>query len=592
MDCDFIEIGTSNFDTCIQTCNDDTVGICVEPLKMYLNDLPNRPQVKKVNCAISNQDGTIPIYFVHPDDIDQYMPEFSGFKGCNSIGEPHPTVQRVLKERNLLHLVRTLKVPLMSFGKLLQTCDVRSIKFLKIDTEGHDVVILQNMLDCYRDLNLDMESPLWPKTIRFESNILTDSAKVDDIIDQFSGYGYQVKYRNSEDTVLVRPIEPVSLPPQACKILVIAYDLHDDAYSFGTRIQELVAKITELNDHYMTFDIKTIAYKIGLKEASSYFNASKPDIIITQQFANEHGRFISQRLHIPHVCVLHNNYGEIGFCYPSNERPHFVLTWNNSKLITDHKIPSDNYDGALGEKLVNFLRYRVSVCVPCHGKHIYHLSNMLNNLSRFTILPHEVVISISLSEDITVTDVNTVITQLKEDHPELLLRVHLSFSPLTASQNRNLAAADTTGTILLFLDADDSYHPQMIEIIEHTWRKNAPMALYWKFRNISQGEEIFFPPLNVSSIQDIPGDEVYRRFNLDEDPSFRYDKCYHFVHPYIEIINGHAAFAKVAWESHPYPEVVYGEDTFHHRLMSWNYRDRCQWIDAYLSLYHRYRSLN
>lgn len=42
MDLDFIEIGTSNFDTLIQTCSDDAFGISIEPLNFYLNDLPNK----------------------------------------------------------------------------------------------------------------------------------------------------------------------------------------------------------------------------------------------------------------------------------------------------------------------------------------------------------------------------------------------------------------------------------------------------------------------------------------------------------------------------------------------------------------------
>ena len=34
---DFIEIGTSDFDTLIETSNDNTVGISIEPIKYYIN---------------------------------------------------------------------------------------------------------------------------------------------------------------------------------------------------------------------------------------------------------------------------------------------------------------------------------------------------------------------------------------------------------------------------------------------------------------------------------------------------------------------------------------------------------------------------
>jgi hypothetical protein len=44
---DFIEIGTSDFDTLIETSDDKTVGLSIEPIKYYLDRLPERKNVKK-----------------------------------------------------------------------------------------------------------------------------------------------------------------------------------------------------------------------------------------------------------------------------------------------------------------------------------------------------------------------------------------------------------------------------------------------------------------------------------------------------------------------------------------------------------------
>ena len=52
-DLDFLEIGTSDFDTCIEHASDTTKGISVEPIKFYIDRLPNPKNVKKVNAAIS-----------------------------------------------------------------------------------------------------------------------------------------------------------------------------------------------------------------------------------------------------------------------------------------------------------------------------------------------------------------------------------------------------------------------------------------------------------------------------------------------------------------------------------------------------------
>ena len=43
----FIEIGTSNFDTLIEKANDDTMGISVDAVKYYIDQLPEKPNVKK-----------------------------------------------------------------------------------------------------------------------------------------------------------------------------------------------------------------------------------------------------------------------------------------------------------------------------------------------------------------------------------------------------------------------------------------------------------------------------------------------------------------------------------------------------------------
>ena len=49
-DLDFLEIGTSNFDTLIQLADNKTVGISVEPIKYYLDSLPSPANVLKINA--------------------------------------------------------------------------------------------------------------------------------------------------------------------------------------------------------------------------------------------------------------------------------------------------------------------------------------------------------------------------------------------------------------------------------------------------------------------------------------------------------------------------------------------------------------
>ena len=63
---DFVEIGTSDFDTLIESATDATVGLSIEPVKHYLDRLPDRPGVRKIWSAISADDvkSMLQVYYV------------------------------------------------------------------------------------------------------------------------------------------------------------------------------------------------------------------------------------------------------------------------------------------------------------------------------------------------------------------------------------------------------------------------------------------------------------------------------------------------------------------------------------------------
>jgi hypothetical protein len=73
IDLDFLEIGTSNFDTLIEAATDETKGISIEPLDFYLNQLLNKKNVKKINCAISfdNIESDITFFYLDENTIKE-----------------------------------------------------------------------------------------------------------------------------------------------------------------------------------------------------------------------------------------------------------------------------------------------------------------------------------------------------------------------------------------------------------------------------------------------------------------------------------------------------------------------------------------
>lgn len=190
---DFIEIGTSDFDTLLQS-NTSGIGISIEPLKIYLDNLPNRDNVIKVNCAISNTTGFVDVYWINPEDIETYnLPYW--LKGCNSIINPHPSAIKELKDRNLENIYNKTKCKCMTWKEIVETYDVNHVEYLKIDTEGHDCIIINDILE---------SSTILPKKILFENNILSDESLVNKTLDRLKKNGYNIINRGDFDILVER----------------------------------------------------------------------------------------------------------------------------------------------------------------------------------------------------------------------------------------------------------------------------------------------------------------------------------------------------------------------------------------------------
>jgi autotransporter strand-loop-strand O-heptosyltransferase len=196
IDYDFIEIGTSNFHALIIDCSDDTVGLSIEPLQVYLDGLPNKPNVTKVAAAISDQDGEIEMYHIPKPTIHQYnLPIW--VQGTNSVSKPHEFARKTLGEEFYDSIVSVDKVPTLSWSTLVSRYNINTIDYLKIDTEGHDHVILKSYLE-----ECDKNPKLFANKILFEYNESSDKIALDSIISNLTNY--EVEYL--EEDVLLKKI--------------------------------------------------------------------------------------------------------------------------------------------------------------------------------------------------------------------------------------------------------------------------------------------------------------------------------------------------------------------------------------------------
>jgi len=189
---DFIEIGTSDFDTEIEK-KDKKKGISIEPIKFYLDRLQNKDDCIKLNIAISDYNGKAKIFYIPLKNIELYnLPDW--VRGCNSINIYHLTVHNLCQEYglNIEAISDNYEIDVMTLYQMMKINNTQGVYFLKIDTEGHDTKILKKY---YEDIESSIQLP---HVILFESNVLINSTDIDEIVELYTKIGYDLIFRNND----------------------------------------------------------------------------------------------------------------------------------------------------------------------------------------------------------------------------------------------------------------------------------------------------------------------------------------------------------------------------------------------------------
>jgi hypothetical protein len=225
LELDYVEVGCSSHRTITQSlvAGSAARGLAVEPVGRYLSEMMSSsaahrqleewggrglPSVMGVRAALDEglDEGRQELmYFMAMEDVSQYFVSgaefdesrhFPGFLnldllGCNSLGAPHPTVERMFSKRGLSVPWRTEPVDVLSFrglmerygsiqggerGKALRPDDenfssfVHKVGLLKVDVEGKDLAVLRSVLDYCDSAAQGAQRGLHcPLAIQFES---------------------------------------------------------------------------------------------------------------------------------------------------------------------------------------------------------------------------------------------------------------------------------------------------------------------------------------------------------------------------------------------------------------------------------------
>jgi FkbM family methyltransferase len=190
---DFVEIGASIWDTSIDHFGLDAIGLLVEPMPNLFKAIPSSDTVKKENVAITSHDGFVKFYTYDdysPEKEYRYMPldEISrrGY-GTQGFGWDVSSID-LNKERKV---TGELEVKCLTLKSLFEKYDVSEIGLFKVDTEGHDHVILVQLL-ALMGAGLKVNNEIF-----FEYNHLSNKLALDNTSDKICElYGLTKKYED------------------------------------------------------------------------------------------------------------------------------------------------------------------------------------------------------------------------------------------------------------------------------------------------------------------------------------------------------------------------------------------------------------
>ena len=238
---DFVEVGTSDWGTITQFCagqqNDTYVswvanfirtsidglrwvrGLAVEPMKEYLDALPDLPRVTKVEAAMAeaSRDESM-LFFVSPANIDCYWGKLKApvtpptstdapwevdvmwyAKSMSSLGRPQPELLEMLDKVGHPELLEQRVVQVLSWGDLCYRYGIGSVDVVQLDCEGMDCGIIKGMLN-----HFDETGDGLPRLICFEANHLTPDCVINQTLQSLEQHGYSVRWRSYSNIIVER----------------------------------------------------------------------------------------------------------------------------------------------------------------------------------------------------------------------------------------------------------------------------------------------------------------------------------------------------------------------------------------------------
>jgi len=202
----FIDIGCGHTNVSVDEYGLDVNGLLVEPIREFCDVLPCSSTVLVECSAIAEHDGVIDMNISARDMTGiQYIP-------ISALTTP-AHIERMLRnhkifgaesialQRDILDSKRV--VSCMKLETLLDNYGITSVQQLKIDVEGYEYIVLQQLIELMRSNKFDVT-----ERIIFEYNDLSNKPELDElakIISTEFGFNYSFKKIGlNEDIVMTK----------------------------------------------------------------------------------------------------------------------------------------------------------------------------------------------------------------------------------------------------------------------------------------------------------------------------------------------------------------------------------------------------
>lgn len=213
----FVDIGTCFYATSIDEFGLNVNGLLVEPITKFLNTIPSSPTIYKENSAISNFDGVtdINIYFTKEDLENANLEYFSATKReelrrkkkfADFIKNmlPAAAISAIKARDNWITTKPPTATPYqincITFDTLIKKYDIEYIEFLRIDTEGHEPIVLEQIYNSISSNKIVIDNIQYE---RDRHNLFGVNEELDIISKQFVELGYSVSRSQKDGDIIL-----------------------------------------------------------------------------------------------------------------------------------------------------------------------------------------------------------------------------------------------------------------------------------------------------------------------------------------------------------------------------------------------------